>query len=80
VSVVQSSCSFSAALLCGRKRHGAANKDKKAAWWNQELKGAIGETKVAFKAWLYNKVESSFHARHIDARKSAALAVEKSEM
>ena len=46
----------SAAASCGCKRVGSQMAgEKRATWWNQEVKEAIRAKKTAFRAWLINK-------------------------
>ena len=74
MAAVQSSCSFicCVGMVCGRKQLGVENVENKVKpCWNQELKDAIQPKKVACKAWLQNKAESSLHSQYAEARMSA---------
>ena len=50
------------------------------AWWNQEVKDTVAVKNVTYMTWIQNKAESSLHSRYAEARKSAALRVEKIKM
>ena len=81
VTSVQSSCSFICCpgMWTGTTRRGE-QWQKSNPWWNQEVKDVIRAKKVSRKAWLHNKTASSLHSRYVEARKSANLVVENSEM
>jgi len=63
------------AQVCGRKRLGVAKNDKN----NSLMEDIIQAKKVADKAWFQNKADS-LHLRYAEARKSAALTVNKTTM
>jgi len=69
VAVVQSSCiASSVAWICRQKRFGVATDGKNVTpWCNEEVKNAIHAKKVAYKAWLQNKTDSSLHSRYAEA-------------
>jgi len=58
----------------------ANNGKKLISWWSQVVQDALRTKKVIYKAWLQEKVESSLHSWYAEARKTAALTVEKSKM
>ena len=63
-----------AARVCGRKRLVVANNGKKVTlWWDQDVKDSIRAKKVAYKVWLQNKANSSFHLRYAEARNPQPL-------
>ena len=64
----------SAVRVCGRERLGVANNSNKIElWWKREVKDAIQANKVACKAWLHNKPDSSLHSRNAEEGKSTGL-------
>ena len=78
---VQSSCSFICCSGMWTETTRCANNGKKLiSWWSQVVQDALRTKKVIYKAWLQEKVESSLHSWYAEARKTAALTVEKSKM
>ena len=65
---------------CGRKwPQMASGSEKRALWWNQDVKEAIRAKKNAFEALLQNRSSSDLQSRYTEARKAAVLAVKMSE-
>ena len=70
----------SATNCCARRRVGGTkSSEKKAPWWNQEVKEAIYAKKVAYKALLANKSSLELRSQYSEARKAATAKVEMSK-
>ena len=66
----------SATNCCGRKRVGGTkSREKRTAWWNQEVKEATRAKKVTHKAWLASKSSVELRSQCSEARKVAATKV-----
>jgi len=63
--VLKAAVASSAARLFGRKRLGVVNNGKDVTpGWNQEVKDATQEKKVAYKTGLQYKADSSLDSRY----------------
>ena len=70
----------SATNCCGRKRVGGTKSSKKRTpWWNQQVKEAIRAKKMAYKAWLANKLSLELRLQYSQARKASAIKVKLSK-
>ena len=64
----------SATNCFGRKRVGGTkSSEKRTPWWNQEVKEAIRAKKMAYKAWLANKLSVELCSQYSEARKKIKL-------